>query len=53
MATGKALDGKPYAGNPHVRFDEGVASLRDATKWMWVFPAPFSQNLSLQITLSD
>ena len=19
MATGKALDGKPYAGNPHVR----------------------------------
>ena len=27
MTTGKALDGKPYAGNPHVRFDEGeVAS---------------------------
>ena len=27
METGKALDGKPYAGNPHVRFDEGeVAS---------------------------
>ena len=23
MATGKALDGKPYAGNPHVRLDEG------------------------------
>ena len=23
MATGKAFDGKPYAGNPHVRFDEG------------------------------
>ena len=23
MATGKTLDGKPYAGNPHVRFDEG------------------------------
>ena len=23
MAIGKALDGKPYAGNPHVRFDEG------------------------------
>ena len=22
MTTGKALDGKPYAGNPHVRFDE-------------------------------
>ena len=22
MAAGKALDGKPYAGNPHVRFDE-------------------------------
>ena len=27
MTTGKALDGKPYAGNPHVRFDKGeVAS---------------------------
>ena len=27
MATGKALNGKPYAGNPHVRCDEGeVAS---------------------------
>ena len=27
MTTGKALDGKPYAGHPHVRFDEGeVAS---------------------------
>ena len=23
MATGKVLDGKSYAGNPHVRFDEG------------------------------
>ena len=23
MATGKALDVKPHAGNPHVRFDEG------------------------------
>jgi len=27
MATGKARNGKPYAGNPYVRFDEGeVAS---------------------------
>ena len=27
MTTGKTLKGKPYAGNPHVRFDEGeVAS---------------------------
>ena len=27
MTTGKALTGKPYAGHPHVRFDEGeVAS---------------------------
>ena len=27
MTTGKALNGNPYAGNPHVRFDEGeVAS---------------------------
>ena len=27
MTTGKAIDGKPYAGNPHVRFGEGeVAS---------------------------
>ncbi len=24
MTTGKALNGKPYAGNPHVRFDEGA-----------------------------
>ena len=23
MTTRKALNGKPYAGNPHVRFDEG------------------------------
>ena len=23
VTIGKALDGKPYAGNPHVRFDEG------------------------------
>ncbi len=28
MATGKALDGKPYAGNPHVRFDEGKSHTR-------------------------
>ena len=27
MATGKVLNGKPYAGNPHVRFDEGEAAL--------------------------
>ena len=24
MATGKTLEGKQYAGNPHVRFDDGV-----------------------------
>ena len=28
MATGKALNGKPYAGNPHVRFDEGAGASR-------------------------
>ena len=28
MTTGKALNGKPYAGNPHVRFDEGAATPR-------------------------
>ena len=28
MATGKALNGKPYAGNPHVRFDEGAGAPR-------------------------
>ena len=32
MTTRKAFDGKPYAGNPHVRFDEGefasLATLR-------------------------
>ena len=27
MATGNALNGKPYAGNPHVRFDEGEDAL--------------------------
>ena len=26
MATGKTLGGKPYAGNPHVQFDEGVVA---------------------------
>ena len=26
MTTGKALNGKPYEGNPHVRFDEGEAA---------------------------
>ena len=26
MATEKTLDRKPYAGNPHVRFDEGVVA---------------------------
>jgi len=26
VTTGKALNGKPYAGNPHVRFDEGEAA---------------------------
>jgi len=25
MTTGKALEGTPYAGNPHARFDEGGA----------------------------
>ena len=28
METGKALNGKPYAGNPHVRFDEGAGASR-------------------------
>ena len=28
MVTGKALNGKPYAGNPHVRFDEGAGAPR-------------------------
>ncbi len=27
MTAGKALNGKPYAGNPHVRFDEGEVAL--------------------------
>ena len=26
MTTGKALNGKPYAGNPHVRFEEGASA---------------------------
>ncbi len=29
MTTGKALNGKPYAGNPHVRFDEGEVKTED------------------------
>ena len=32
MATGKALDGKPYAGNPHVRFDEGEVAQKKREK---------------------
>ena len=27
MTTGKALNGKPYAGNPHVWFDEVEVAL--------------------------
>ena len=26
MTTGKALNGKPYAGNPHARFEEGASA---------------------------
>ena len=26
MATGKALDGKPYAGKLHARFEEGASA---------------------------
>ena len=49
MTTGKAFNGKPYAGNPHVRFDEGeVASaekprrgslLYEKTKMRLLIPA--------------
>ena len=31
MSTETALDGKPYAGNPHVRFDECLQTLSKAT----------------------
>ena len=34
MATRKVLDGKPYAGNAHVRFDDGeVASAATPRRW--------------------
>ncbi len=32
MAKGKVLSGKPYAGNPHVRFDEGNVACFPAWK---------------------
>ena len=35
MATGKALDGKPYAGNPHVRLDEGEVAPCTAEASLW------------------
>ncbi len=41
MATGKVLDGKPYAGKLHVRFDEGAGvpyggvPLYSTPFWLW------------------
>ena len=35
MATEKVLEGKPYAGNPHVRFDEGGSRIGgNAEAWV-------------------
>ena len=40
MVTEKALDGKPYAGNPHVRFDEGeVASVATSRRGSLLYNA--------------
>ena len=41
MTTGKALNGKPYAGNPHVRFDEGeVASAATPRRGALLYKLP-------------
>ena len=46
MATGKALDGKPYAGNPHVRFDEGeVAPAAKPRRGSLLYDAEKTQRL--------
>ena len=38
MTTGIALDGKPYAGNLHIRFDEGeVASAAMPRRWSLLY----------------
>ena len=43
MTTGKALNGKPYAGNPHVRFDEGeVASAATPRRGSLLYVIKFS-----------
>ncbi len=46
MTTGKSLNGKPYAENPHVRFDEGeVASEARPRRGLpleWIFLAMFT-----------
>ena len=45
MATGKALNGKPYAGNPHVRFDEGeVASAATSRRGSLLYNQKTTQN---------
>ncbi len=41
MATGKALNGKSHAGNPHARFyDEEVASALTPRRWSPLFKVP-------------
>ena len=35
VTTGKAIDGKPYAGNPHVRFGEGEVASPNAWRRLW------------------
>ena len=44
MATGKALDGKPYAGNPHVRFDEGEVAPAAKPRRGSLLYKPFARN---------
>ena len=44
MTTGKALNGKPYAGNPHVRFDEGAGAPRHSGRSTLLYKTRTSQN---------
>ena len=53
MATGKAFNEKPYAGNPHVRFDEGADTPKhsgcSALLYKKVLMKVFAKSLSLAL----
>ena len=53
MTTGKALNGKPYAGNPHVRFDEGeVASAATSRRGSLLYKKHAINHLAVSVALS-